>query len=43
MARIELKNLSHSYKAVPSQPSDYALKPMTMTWEDGGAYALLGR
>jgi len=42
MARIELNNLSHSYKANPSGPSDYALKPMTMTWEDGGAYALLG-
>jgi glycerol transport system ATP-binding protein len=42
MARIELSNLSHSYKSAPSKPSDYALKPMTMTWEDGGAYALLG-
>ncbi len=42
MARIELNNLSHSYKPDPSTPSDYALKPMTMTWEDGGAYALLG-
>jgi glycerol transport system ATP-binding protein len=42
MARIELKDLSHSYKANPDKPSDYALKPMAMTWEDGGAYALLG-
>ena len=42
MARIELRDLAHSYQANPSQPSDYALKPMTMTWEDGGAYALLG-
>ncbi len=42
MARIELRDLAHSYKANPTQPSDYALKPMTMTWEDGGAYALLG-
>ncbi len=42
MARIELKDLSHAYKANPANPSDYALKPMTMTWEDGGAYALLG-
>ena len=42
MARIELVNLAHAYKANPSQPSDYALLPMTMTWDDGGAYALLG-
>ncbi len=42
MARIELAGLAHSYKADPSQPSDYALQPMDMTWDDGGAYALLG-
>ena len=42
MARIELAGLAHSYKPNPSQPSDYALRPMDMTWEDGGAYALLG-
>lgn len=42
MARIELAGLAHSYKPNPSQPSDYALRPMDMTWDDGGAYALLG-
>ena len=42
MARIELRDLSHSYKPNPAAPADYAVKPMTMTWEDGGAYALLG-
>ena len=42
MARIELAGLAHSYKPNPSQPSDYALRPMDMTWTDGGAYALLG-
>ena len=42
MARIELAGLAHSYKANPSEPSDYALRPMEMTWNDGGAYALLG-
>jgi len=42
MARIEFSNLGHAYKPDPRQPSDYALRPMTMTWEDGGAYALLG-
>jgi glycerol transport system ATP-binding protein len=36
MARIELVNVGHSYGA------DVALRPMTMTWADGGAYALLG-
>ena len=42
MARIELAGLAHSYKPNPSQPADYALRPMDMTWTDGGAYALLG-
>jgi glycerol transport system ATP-binding protein len=39
MARIELQALSHSYGPNPEKP---AVKPMTMVWEDGGAYALLG-
>ena len=42
MARLELRDLSHSYKPNPVEPADWALKPMTMIWEDGGAYALLG-
>ena len=42
MARIELRDLSHSYKPNPTSPADWAVKPMTMIWEDGGAYALLG-
>src|SRR5580693_7280660 len=42
MARIELNNLAHSYKPRPSDSSDWAVKPMTMVWDDGGAYALLG-
>ncbi|MEY3720614.1 MAG: hypothetical protein RL618_1133 [Pseudomonadota bacterium] len=42
MARIELAGLAHSYQSNPSQASDYALRPMDMTWTDGGAYALLG-
>lgn len=41
MARIEL-NLAHAYKKNPTQDSDYALLPLKMTFEDGGAYALLG-
>ncbi|GGC86502.1 ABC transporter ATP-binding protein [Undibacterium terreum] len=42
MARIELVDLAHAYRPNPSQPSDYALRPMSKTWDDGGAYALLG-
>jgi glycerol transport system ATP-binding protein len=41
MARIEL-DLAHAYKPKPKQDSDYALLPLNMTFEDGGAYALLG-
>ena len=42
MARIELSDLAHSYKRGASAPADFALKPMTLTWRQGGAYALLG-
>ncbi|MGA7973373.1 MAG: ABC transporter ATP-binding protein [Pseudolabrys sp.] len=42
MARIEFKDIQHSYFAGPSRPEDYALQPMHMAWQDGGAYALLG-
>ncbi len=42
MARIEFRNLGHAYAPNPSSDKDYALQPMNMTWEDGGAYALLG-
>ncbi len=41
MARIDL-DLAHAYRADPRQDSDYALLPLKMTFEDGGAYALLG-
>ncbi len=41
MARIEL-DLAHAYRRDPKQDSDYALLPLKMTFEDGGAYALLG-
>ena len=41
MARIEL-DLAHAYAPNPQQDSDYALLPLKMTFEDGGAYALLG-
>jgi len=41
MARIDL-DLAHSYKPNPQSDSDYALLPLKMCFEDGGAYALLG-
>jgi glycerol transport system ATP-binding protein len=41
MARIEL-DLAHAYAPDPKRDSDYALLPLKMTFEDGGAYALLG-
>ena len=41
MARISL-DLAHSYKPNPQHDSDYALLPLKMEFEDGGAYALLG-
>ncbi len=41
MAQIELA-LSHAYGANPQTDADYALLPLEITFEDGGAYALLG-
>ena len=41
MARIDL-DLAHAYRPDPTQPSDYALLPLKMTFDDGGAYAILG-
>jgi len=41
MARIDL-DLAHSYLPDPQQDADYALLPLQMCFEDGGAYALLG-
>ena len=42
MARIEMTGLAHSYKPNPARPEDFALREMDLTWQDGGAYALLG-
>ncbi len=42
MAKITLENLGHSYLPAPAAPADWALKEMTLEWQDGGAYALLG-
>lgn len=42
MARIELANLAHSYSPRPRGEADFALKTLNLTFEAGGAYALLG-
>lgn len=43
MARIDLVDLAHSYLVGDDLPPQaYALKPVSMTWRQGGAYALLG-
>lgn len=42
MAKIVLDNIRHSYHPNPQNETHWALKNMSMTWEDGGAYALLG-
>ncbi|MGB6006894.1 ABC transporter ATP-binding protein [Castellaniella sp.] len=41
MARIDL-DLAHSYQRAVRSDADYALLPLKITFEDGGAYALLG-
>ncbi|MFI4932309.1 MAG: ATP-binding cassette domain-containing protein, partial [Burkholderiales bacterium] len=41
MARIDL-DLAHSYRPDPKDDADYALLPLKMTFDEGGAYALLG-
>jgi glycerol transport system ATP-binding protein len=42
MARITLQDLRHSYYADPQKDDDWALKKLSLDWDDGGAYALLG-
>ena len=44
MARIELVDVGHAYGGAANAGTEtrWALRPMTMTWRDGGAYALLG-
>ncbi len=42
MARIELRGVAHAYGPAPTSEQDYALRPLELVWEDGGAYALLG-
>ena len=42
MAKITLKDLSHSYLKTQSSDADWAVRDVNIDWEDGGAYALLG-
>jgi glycerol transport system ATP-binding protein len=42
MARIDLDNIAHAYGARPQSEADYALRRIHLTFEPGGAYALLG-
>src|SRR6201996_7611652 len=42
MARIDLVELAQSYQGPGADPASFALKPISMTWRQGGAYALLG-
>ena len=41
MAKIVLDNIAHSYDSNASNPV-FALKQMSLSWADGGRYALLG-
>ncbi len=42
MAHISLQNVKHSYAKTPATSADWALNEIDVTWNDGGAYALLG-
>ena len=42
MAKITLKNLSHSYLSKQNKNEDWAIRDVNIDWKDGGAYALLG-
>ena len=42
MAKITLKDLSHSYLAKQNNDADWALRGVDIDWKDGGASALLG-
>lgn len=42
MAQIDLNGVGHCYSGNPEKLEDFALQPMTHSWENGRAYALLG-
>ncbi len=42
MANIQLERIAHSYDTTAKVDSEWAIKPLDLTWSDGGSYALLG-
>src|SRR5246127_3166029 len=42
MARINLVDPAHSYSGSTAHPESCGLKPVPITWRQGGPYALLG-
>ena len=40
MAKVTLKDLSHSYLKTQSSDADWAIRGVNIDWNDGGAYAL---
>lgn len=42
MAKVSLDKLRHSYLAAPASDDDFAIKDVDLSFDDGGAYALLG-
>lgn len=42
MAKIDFNDVGHCYSGNPERVEDFALQPMTHSWENGRAYALLG-
>ena len=42
MAKVTLDKLRHSYLEAPVSDADFAIKEVNLSFDDGGAYALLG-
>ena len=42
MAKVRLKQVRHSYNPDAGDKTEYALQHIDLTWDNGGAYALLG-
>jgi glycerol transport system ATP-binding protein len=42
MAQIELRGVAHRYAGDRSAEAGFAVQPLDLVWDDGGAYALLG-
>ena len=42
MAKVRLQQVRHSYNPDVGDKTEYALQHIDLTWDNGGAYALLG-